>query len=77
LSVTIETFGGDTNKSDKTSECDSRQQAQRHSQFVHTHVSFRTFCLLESLEENCFERFRPTDVTSSAAVYWNGWNKQP
>jgi hypothetical protein len=27
------------------------QRRQRHSQFVHTHVSFRTFCLLERLEK--------------------------
>jgi len=45
------------------------QRRQRHSQFVDTHISCRTLCLLERLEENCFERFRPMDTTSSAAVY--------
>ena len=45
------------------------QRRQRHLEFVHTHVSFRAFCLLERLKENCFERFRPTDMTSRAAVY--------
>ena len=53
------------------------QGRQRHSQFVDTHVSCRTLCLLERSEENCFTRFRPIDTASNAAVYWNGWNKQP
>jgi len=66
----IEAFGGDTNHSDTTTECNnSAQRRQRHSQFVDTHIKFRTFCLLERLEEICFERLRPTEMTSSAAVY--------
>jgi len=58
LSVTIEAFGGaQISQTQQLSviTANSAQRRQRHSQFVDTHIKFRTFCLLERLEEICLK----------------------